>query len=50
MEEVKLIGTTEISKHNSPTDCWLVIEDQVWDCTNFADDHPGGANCAFNAA
>ncbi len=44
MEEVKLIPTSEIAKHNSHEDCWLVIEDQVWDCTKFADHHPGGAN------
>ncbi|KAF2215560.1 hypothetical protein CERZMDRAFT_34393 [Cercospora zeae-maydis SCOH1-5] len=50
MEEAKLISTAEISKHNSPHDCWLVIEDQVWDCTLFADNHPGGANLILKYA
>jgi fatty acid desaturase len=33
----------EISKHSSPSDCWLVIRDRVYDVTEFAPTHPGGA-------
>lgn len=43
MEETKLLSTQEISQHNSPEDCWLVIEDGVWDCSDFVNDHPGGS-------
>lgn len=43
MEEARLISTQEISKHNSPEDCWLVIEDNVWDVSSYINDHPGGA-------
>ena len=25
------------------TDCWVIIEDDVYDVTNFLKDHPGGA-------
>ncbi|KAK4503846.1 hypothetical protein PRZ48_004761 [Zasmidium cellare] len=42
MEESRLLSTQEISQHNSPEDCWLVIEDGVWDCTSFINEHPGG--------
>lgn len=37
-----LVSIEEIAKHNSPSDCWLVIDDQVWDITEFALSHPGG--------
>ena len=32
----------EISKHNQKNDCWLLIEGQVYDVTNFIKMHPGG--------
>lgn len=44
MEETKLLSTQDIIKHNTPEDCWLVIEDQVWDCTDFSSEHPGGSS------
>ncbi|KAK3715186.1 hypothetical protein LTR37_007396 [Vermiconidia calcicola] len=44
MEFAKLITTEDIKAHNSASDCWVVIDDQVWDVTNFAPEHPGGAS------
>ena len=44
MEFSKLLSTDEVVKHNNPEDCWLVIDDQIWDVTDFAPQHPGGAN------
>lgn len=32
----------EVAKHNTKTDCWVIIGKQVLDVTNFLDDHPGG--------
>jgi len=32
----------EISKHNKPADCWIVVHDKIYDVTSFAGDHPGG--------
>jgi len=32
----------EISQHNKREDCWLIIEDKVYDVTSFVDKHPGG--------
>lgn len=37
-----LISIDEVSQHKSPSDCWLVIDHQVWDMTEFAPSHPGG--------
>ncbi|KAI9250423.1 hypothetical protein BDA99DRAFT_522500 [Phascolomyces articulosus] len=34
----------EVEKHDSDTDCWIVIRDLVYDCTPFLKDHPGGAS------
>lgn len=32
----------EIEKHNKKDDCWLVINNQVYDCTSVLAWHPGG--------
>lgn len=33
---------SEISTHNSEQDCWLVINGNVYDVTEFVASHPGG--------
>ena len=42
MAEGDLISVEEISKHNTPEDCWIVVDGKVWDITEFAPEHPGG--------
>lgn len=32
----------EITKHDRPGDCWVVIHGKVYDLTNFVSKHPGG--------
>ncbi|KAI8969979.1 FAD binding domain-containing protein [Mycotypha africana] len=32
----------DVAKHNKPDDCWVVVNGQVLDVTNFLPDHPGG--------
>ncbi|KAF4551668.1 FMN-dependent dehydrogenase-like protein 1 [Elsinoe fawcettii] len=40
----KLLTVDEISKHSSAEDCWIVVDGAVWDLTEFAPSHPGGAH------
>ncbi|CAI5516184.1 unnamed protein product [Closterium sp. Naga37s-1] len=32
----------EVSKHNRPGDAWVVVQNKVYDVSDFADQHPGG--------
>lgn len=32
----------EVSEHWQTNDCWVVVEDLVYDITEFVDEHPGG--------
>jgi cytochrome b involved in lipid metabolism len=36
------ITADEVAKHNSRTDCWLIIHDRVYDVTKYISSHPGG--------
>lgn len=42
----QLVSTRTVLQHNRPEDCWIVIDNQVWDVTSFVPQHPGGANGA----
>ncbi|GLU09937.1 hypothetical protein SLE2022_267720 [Rubroshorea leprosula] len=32
----------EVALHNKRTDCWIIIEDKVYDVTSYVEEHPGG--------
>jgi len=32
----------DVAQHNKQSDCWLVIEGEVYDATKFIASHPGG--------
>ncbi|CAK9029256.1 unnamed protein product [Durusdinium trenchii] len=36
------ISLADVAKHNSKTDCWVVVDGQVLDVTSFLSEHPGG--------
>jgi len=35
---------SEISKHNTKSDCWIAINQTVYNVTDYLDHHPGGAS------
>lgn len=39
----KLVAASEVERHNSTDDAWIVVDGQVYDMTRFAPEHPGGA-------
>ena len=39
----KQFSLEEIALHNSRTDCWLLINEKVYDVTMFINSHPGGS-------
>lgn len=43
------ISAQEISKHDIPGDLWLVIDETVYDMTEYANSHPGGAGSMFSS-
>lgn len=37
------LSLTEIQKHNSTKDCWVIINNNVYDVTSYINIHPGGS-------
>lgn len=35
-------STADVAKHNKPDDLYIVVDEDVYDLTKFADEHPGG--------
>lgn len=38
------LTTTEIAKHSSEADCWIIVNNGVYNVTNYLLQHPGGKN------
>lgn len=37
------LTSTEVGRHNTSSDCWVIISSSVYNLTNFIRSHPGGA-------
>jgi len=42
MSGLKQYSLAEVKKHNDNHSCWLVIHNEVFDVTEFLNEHPGG--------
>ncbi|XP_024886531.1 nitrate reductase [NADH]-like isoform X1 [Temnothorax curvispinosus] len=49
-DELRTINLAEVAWHDTPGDCWLVIYDYVYDCTEFLKSHPGGQDVLLEYA
>lgn len=46
----KTFTATEVAKHNNANDCWIIIENRVYDVTKFLKEHPGGSKVVLKLA
>ena len=37
-----IVTTLEIQKHNTISDCWLILNNKAYDVTSYINQHPGG--------
>ena len=40
----KKFTLAEVEKHNTEEDCWIIVKDRVYDCTEYLELHPGGVD------
>jgi cytochrome b involved in lipid metabolism len=40
--EITLLNLEEIAKHNLKNDCWVIVENKVYNVSDFIDLHPAG--------
>ena len=51
MEEATRQWThAEVAQHNSSDDCWIIVNDNVYDVTAFLPEHPGGSGVVVDEA
>ncbi|KOC62690.1 Cytochrome b5 [Habropoda laboriosa] len=49
-KQLKTIGMDEVAWHDTAENCWVVIHDFVYDCTDFLTSHPGGSDVILEYA
>ncbi|MBU0613211.1 cytochrome b5 domain-containing protein [Patescibacteria group bacterium] len=37
-----MLTETNVARHSIVNDCWLIVNNKVYDVTNYLDSHPGG--------
>ncbi|XP_043470450.1 nitrate reductase [NADH]-like [Leptopilina heterotoma] len=49
-ENLQPISLDEVAWHDTTDDCWIVVYDYVYDCTDFVKNHPGGQDIILEYA
>ncbi|EGR28161.1 hypothetical protein IMG5_182080 [Ichthyophthirius multifiliis] len=47
-QNLRQIEWSEVAEHNKEDDLWFVIENKVYNPTEYQNDHPGGPNVLIN--
>jgi fatty acid desaturase len=47
---IKKYSKAEVLKHNKKDDCWIIIDNSVFDITDFLSKHPGGSDILMSRA
>lgn len=50
MSDERKFDLREVSEHNTAESCWVVINDTVYDVTEFLPQHPGGESSILSWA
>lgn len=50
MDDKEIFKKEDIALHSDSTDCWVIVNGQVWDVSNYLSSHPGGADGNFQIA
>ena len=45
-----MLSAQQVTEHNSRESCWVIVSGEVYDVTEFLDDHPGGAASILRCA
>jgi len=45
-----VLTAEEVARHNTAEDCWMIIEDRVYDVTEYLGHHPGGTRAILKFA
>ncbi|KAL2736937.1 cytochrome b5-like isoform X5 [Vespula squamosa] len=48
--ELRCISMDEVAWHDTPNNCWIIIHDYVYDCTELLKTHPGGQDVLLEYA
>ena len=46
----KTFTTSDVEKHQDEKDAWLIIDDKVYNITDYLNDHPGGSEILMDVA
>jgi len=45
-----MLSKAEVAEHNSKESCWVIVDGQAYDLTDFLDHHPGGSRIILRYA